>query len=347
MKWKTSDLRKNWGIFRLVNDDLLHEIRLFHIFPVCDGYMTSSLSVIFVTQFNDVYALGRDRCSMLGVCNKPALKGPLLIDELEDVNIQAIDTGLMHTLALTDQGKVYQWGLDVNKPYSYPIETIQCPTECTWLGAYRVLQIACGSYFNLALTDTYTVMYWGYYDITQSTPLRRPISFRDELSIVSLSSGLLFSAAVGSSGKVYTWTGPKREKWTCSPAMSTYDVITKVSDVPLGRVMTKKERPLEPRLVSFPEKLTGSALKVICTMRSLYILMDTGHIFVTGYVNNSFKLAGTDDKPAGPDKRSFCQSLLTINCAGYPVDIAGMANLLFRATMFSPHSIGACIKSRQ
>uniref|UniRef100_A0A0A9XNM4 RCC1 and BTB domain-containing protein 1 n=1 Tax=Lygus hesperus TaxID=30085 RepID=A0A0A9XNM4_LYGHE len=321
MKWKVTSLRKYWGLFRLVNEDILHEIRLFHVFPIFDGYMNSSLSAIFVTKSNDVYAVGKNRCRILGVPQN-AYPKPVEVLELKGLALQTIDTGLMHGLALTEHGTVYVWGLNVELPYAEPLPTIH-PVRVEWLKCYTVLQIACGSYFNLALTDTYTIMYWGYYDTTQK-PMRRPISILNEPSIVSLSSGLFFSAAVGSSGQVYTWTGPRRDAWTCSPGFPTYQVTTNIKEVPLGRHMTKKERPLEPKAIKIPEHEShGTPIKVVCTMRSMYILMDTAHAFVTGYVPRSFRLNKDNNEPYPPDERLFCDSLLSITCAGYPIDIVG------------------------
>lgn len=171
MKWKTSSLQKHWGIFRHVPNAILDGVRLFHVFPVFDGYMTSSLSAILVTEESEVYAIGRNRCMALGTAANPVFQ-PVNIPELNGLHIEALDTGILHGLALTDNGAVYEWGLDLDKDYSPESPATTRPRHVSWMKTYTILQIACGSFFNLALTSINTICYWGYYDTTQR-PMRR------------------------------------------------------------------------------------------------------------------------------------------------------------------------------
>ncbi|EFA83284.1 regulator of chromosome condensation domain-containing protein [Heterostelium album PN500] len=63
-----------------------------------------------VTEFGDVYSWGRGKEGELGHPQKAMTAPPALIKALEHERIVKVACGNYHSLALTDTGKVYQWG---------------------------------------------------------------------------------------------------------------------------------------------------------------------------------------------------------------------------------------------
>ena len=65
-----------------------------------------------LTSDNKLYGWGRNQGGQLGlkIVNQTKLYKPVLIDDLNDINIKKISCGSAHTLVLTSDGMVYGWG---------------------------------------------------------------------------------------------------------------------------------------------------------------------------------------------------------------------------------------------
>lgn len=107
----------------------------------------------------------------------------------ENVNIQAVAAGYMHSLALSDDGKVIAWGAN-----QFGQATV--PSACHT----GVEAIAAGGSHSLALTVQGGVIAWGDHAMGQSL-----VPSAAQSSVRSISAGLLHSLALTRSGRVVAW----------------------------------------------------------------------------------------------------------------------------------------------
>ena len=114
---------------------------------------------------NKLYGWGRNQFGQLGlkIVNQTKVYKPVLIEDLNDINIKQISCGSAHTLVLTSEGMVYGWGYN-------RYGQIGCGKE---LGEYisvivkleslpKIETIHCAFAKSFALTDNGMVYSWGH-----------------------------------------------------------------------------------------------------------------------------------------------------------------------------------------
>ncbi len=87
---------------------------------------------------------------------------------LNDKHIIDICCGVSHSLALTNGGEVYAWGLNLcgqigNGSYSQAL----VPIKLNHFNNEKVIQISCGYEHSIALTESGRVFSWGYNEFGQ------------------------------------------------------------------------------------------------------------------------------------------------------------------------------------
>ena len=88
---------------------------------------------------------------------------PTLVSALSGKTITAIAAGSFHSLALTDEGRVYSWGYNLNGQLGDGTEVSRSnpmPVE----GLTGAVSIAGGDYFSLAIVESGRVYAWGNND---------------------------------------------------------------------------------------------------------------------------------------------------------------------------------------
>lgn len=74
---------------------------------------------------------------------------------MENYSISQIATGTTHSLAVNEWGQVFSWGSNIVGQLGYETETDQAvPKIIRALATKHVVQIACGHYHCLALTNS-------------------------------------------------------------------------------------------------------------------------------------------------------------------------------------------------
>ncbi|MCX7927480.1 MAG: autotransporter-associated beta strand repeat-containing protein [Candidatus Omnitrophica bacterium] len=139
------------------------------------------------------------------------------------VNIRAIASGYDHTIALTQDGYVFAWGCNffgqlgdnTTDDASRPVQVLSGEQGGgTYL--HNIIRIAAGGYHSIALAEDGTVFAWGYNEFGQlgngstensATPVQvHGLNNEGVLSNISkIAAGGFNSAAVSSTGFVYTW----------------------------------------------------------------------------------------------------------------------------------------------
>lgn len=172
--------------------------------------------------------------------------------DIEGLRVSRVACGEFHTLALTQDGKVYSWGKNTRgqcgRPNQYPDKDDDVwahrqatpplnvgPIEQGFPNDCRIVEVDCGKQHSLALSQDGTVYVWGYGGEGQlglGTDTMReksvasvPTAISPEMfgnkRVVHIAAGSQFSAAVTEDGKLYTWgsdqygqLGHGKESWS-------------------------------------------------------------------------------------------------------------------------------------
>jgi alpha-tubulin suppressor-like RCC1 family protein len=109
-----------------------------------------------------VYSFGSGAYGVLGLGHGPSSAEPKLIEALRNENVLSIAVGWSHSLALSTEGRVFEWGSPY-KDICAKVPTIPTPTLVSELEGVFVAEIAAGNYHSLALErqGRSTVWSWG------------------------------------------------------------------------------------------------------------------------------------------------------------------------------------------
>ncbi|KAM9965762.1 hypothetical protein ACTFIR_005936 [Dictyostelium discoideum] len=188
-----------------------------------------------VSRFGDVYSWGRSKEGQLGIGQGYGgsdkvmfVAKPTLIKSLQHERIIKVACGNFHSLALTDMGKVYEWGqlhrLDESQS-SLDIQSTNGLIEMPRLSSQRIIEASVSQYLsgekkaydanggtkpkdddedreasNSAQSKSKHL--GKIIDLNQTIPMQ--IQDIPE-EVVDVSGGWAFSAAVTKSGRLYTW----------------------------------------------------------------------------------------------------------------------------------------------
>ena len=178
----------------------------------------TSLSFI-ESKSSHVYAWGNSNAGQLGTGSITRELVPVNIAALAGVTVAQVACGNLHSLALTDRGRVYQWGR-----YYYPIREEEGragvqkwgdrkePSLVDALAHLEIRTIAAGGVHVLALDFAGNVWSWGGglegqlgHGVKQNEVYPLVIDGLKHVSVVSVAAGNEHSVAVSSDGGVYVW----------------------------------------------------------------------------------------------------------------------------------------------
>ena len=157
-----SELLNRLEIFSKINEEIKHKIEIFHVFNDYSG----EKSVLFITSDDKVFGFGSNTYGCCGLGHNSVVNEPQIIPELCHKNIQQFFNG-GSLIGLSSDKKAYGWGrndygqlgqgfnsrLFSSKAYYKP-ENINFSSE-------KVIQLSCGAYHCLALTENGRVYGWG------------------------------------------------------------------------------------------------------------------------------------------------------------------------------------------
>ncbi|KAM3967385.1 HECT and RLD domain containing E3 ubiquitin ligase 4 [Aphomia sociella] len=121
--------------------------------------------VLYLTNQGHLYSCGSNEVGQLGrLTYYNEGRTPSLVEKLKEFKILTVACGIQHSLALNEWGIPYSWGcnnmgqlgLDTRDTYSHNI-----PSIVKLLATKNVIQIACGSYHSIALTNNGDLYSWG------------------------------------------------------------------------------------------------------------------------------------------------------------------------------------------
>ena len=168
--------------------------------------------VLMLASDGNVYAWGNNEVGQLGNENAEKYSTPTLVEELCDKNVVAISAGYRFSLALTEGGRVYAFGLNdkLQLGYESTPEFSATPTRINALGGVFVKQINAGYNSVTAVDINGKVYLWGcanngvlgYEDFTENhLPTALPDS-KNALPIVRTDISASHSAYLQNDGTV-------------------------------------------------------------------------------------------------------------------------------------------------
>ncbi len=174
-----------------------------------------------------VYAWGSERWGELGNGhNIDTVLTPAIVDTngvLKGKKIIKIAAGSSHSLALTDDGKVYAWGWNSygqlgNNSHADNYTPVEVVSSGEMYGK-RIIDIAAGDDFSLALASDGSIFAWGNNDHGQlgnNSTTNSPVPVKvysggvlKNRKIIAIGAGWDYAFALSCDGKVYAWGGNK------------------------------------------------------------------------------------------------------------------------------------------
>ena len=127
-------------------------------------FYNGMFSAFALTSDNKLYGWGRNQFGQLGlnVVNLAKVYKPVLIEDINDINIKQISCGAVHTLVLTSDGMVYGWGYNSYGQIGCGKELGENISVITKLELFKIEIIHCDFSESFAVTDSGMVYSWGY-----------------------------------------------------------------------------------------------------------------------------------------------------------------------------------------
>lgn len=184
---------------------------------------TSGTHTAAITESGELYTWGRDEGDGrlgLGPGRGPNEGGgysiPTRVQELP-VPAAAVCCGGFFTMALTEDGQVWNWGANSNYELGRGNKIGGWkPKPIPSMEDVRIIQIACGGYHSLALTDKGKVLSWGFgghgqlgHSSFENQKIPVMVEALADEHVVYIASGGSSSAAVTDEGKLYMWGNAK------------------------------------------------------------------------------------------------------------------------------------------
>ncbi|XP_010522423.1 PREDICTED: ultraviolet-B receptor UVR8 [Tarenaya hassleriana] len=184
---------------------------------------TSGTHTAAITESGELYMWGREEGDGrlgLGPGRGPNEGGGLSIPskvKALTVPVAAVSCGGFFTMALTQEGQLWNWGANSNYELGRDDKVGGWqPKPVPTLEGIRITQIACGGYHSLALTEEGRVLSWGHgghgqlgNSSLENQRVPTEIKALADKKTVFIASGGSSSAAITEEGKLYMWGNAK------------------------------------------------------------------------------------------------------------------------------------------
>ncbi|KAF4527744.1 hypothetical protein B566_EDAN014954 [Ephemera danica] len=160
---------------------------------------------------NGVYAWGSSQFGQLGVGKTGQSPHPRLVEKLTEERVVSISAGQYHSLALTEEGRVFSWGWGVHGQLGHgSIEDEIYPRLIQGLYDKTVTQIAGAHGHSTVLTSCGEVWAFGSgvfgqlgTSLVNKKSIPIPVNLPENIRLIA--SSYFHNLAVGESNSMYTW----------------------------------------------------------------------------------------------------------------------------------------------
>lgn len=165
-------------------DDSMAEVPVPQIVPLpepCTDVACGSTHTIAIAESGNLWSWGSASCvAPLGLGKKArSSKEPKLVDALRGVDIASVACGSSHTMALSQQGELFSWGLAMkgclgHEPASKWLssEHLYYPKLVRSLTDEKMVKVAAGHYHSACISHDGDVYFWGSGEYGQTTHRR-------------------------------------------------------------------------------------------------------------------------------------------------------------------------------
>nr|DBA28769.1 TPA: hypothetical protein GDO54_009072 [Pyxicephalus adspersus] len=125
------------------------------------------MHTLFLLQDGTVLSCGQNFCGQLG--RKSPVSSLEPIHALEAQTITNISCGLNHSVAICSEGNIFTWGNGLHGEIGSGQLSQKCPIprRITGLSDIKIIQVACGHYHTVALSEDSSIYSWGKNDVGQ------------------------------------------------------------------------------------------------------------------------------------------------------------------------------------
>lgn len=206
--------------------------------------------------------------------------------KLQQEGIKDMSTGITFSVALSNEGNLYVWGVDVRGVLSIPKE----------IQHENIVKVAAGDRHIIVLTGGGKIYGWGYNNFDQTS---LPFEYQGLLmleNVVDIKAGDLYSVIVTDAGKMYVWGAvlanrldviPSRYQGNIKEVKTTsYNVLLLLNDNTIGIT-----GPGNNAISKIPEYLTDGSVhvdQIAIAMANGAAIDDQGFVYAWG--DNQFKL---------------------------------------------------------
>lgn len=199
-----------WPIFSILEQGDLEKIKKICVFG------SSGNEAIYITNDDEVYAIGSNCSSCLGLGDAHSSFEPRKVDVLCKKNIVDIAFGSgPHVLAVSKNGEMYSWGHNgyCQLGNGGSGQGLTPTLISTNLQGKKILRVACGSHHSMALSQEGEIFAWGQNNCgqvgsgsttNQPTP-RKVVAVIGNKMALSIACGQTSSMALLENGEVYGW----------------------------------------------------------------------------------------------------------------------------------------------
>ncbi|KAM8967986.1 probable E3 ubiquitin-protein ligase HERC6 isoform X1 [Sarcophilus harrisii] len=254
-----------------------------------------------------VWSCGNNSYGQLGRKNIKKSKRPAPIQALETQVVVSVSCGKEHSLAICKTGRIYSWGSGSRGQLGIKEVKDQCsiPKNIAALSRDKIIQVSCGHYHSIALTQDGKVFSWGDNDHgqlglgtnfpSQASPQR--VNSLDGIPLAQVAAGGSHSFALSLSGTSYGWGRNKEGQLALSGKNASVE---------------KSYKPL-----SIGELKRFHVTYISCGDEHTAVLTQDGKVLTFGS-NNSGQLGhGLITKPRGPQIVESAELFSQIACGSH------------------------------
>jgi alpha-tubulin suppressor-like RCC1 family protein len=204
-----SQIMVKFNVLNELNDKFKQRVKILYVFQDYPNF-----NVLIVTKDDKTFAFGGNSYNRLGFGHKKVVNKIQIVEELCDQQIIDFANGSEHCIARNSSGKVYCWGWNYWGLLGIGSEddSYHKPKLNQYLNNEFVIDISCGAYHSLVLTNCGEVYAWGVNwegqvgnscNSHQSIPIKLK-GFNNE-KVVMISCGWKHSMALTECGHVYSF----------------------------------------------------------------------------------------------------------------------------------------------